>query len=133
MRYYDVYLDQRVVGKAEVEEEGLYYRIRCQCELHGEEIYKLMISTGAEPVLIGVCAPQGRFFGLDRKIPIKRVGKEIRMFYVVLREEETCGIFVPLSADRPFDAMENLCNARFRIRDGVPGLVISQQGDVNRH
>ncbi len=121
---YDVILGSESIGKAQVEKEGLYYRISCRCRLSGEVAYKVHALCGEKCEDLGLLVPQNGAFTLTTRLPIKRLGEGQLQFKAVPRHPKTEGKFVPISADEPFSYLSRLENAYMQIRDGRIGVVL---------
>ena len=125
--YYDVYLNQEIVGGVNVTEEGLYYRISCRCTLD-EGIYRLIAYFENTSVQIGVCVPQGSDYILEKKIPIKQLNKEIKAFQIISKDTVS-GQLIPISDDKPFEGIQELEHARFEeYNDCLCIRIMSQSG-----
>ena len=119
---YSIFSGDEEIGKAQVQRQGLYYHIRCRCRLTGEVRYKLLVSCGENTADLGLCVPQETDFGVDTKIPIKRLGEGSMSFHLVPKHMR--GIFVPVSSDKPFDYICQLENARLAKCNGVVGVIL---------
>ena len=125
MQEFDIYLDGRVVGTAYVNREGLYYKFRCSCMFGEKGIYKLIVRCGQQKESLGICLPQGESFGLEKRVPVKRLGEGTMQFTAVSQNAGSPERFVPLQEETPFEWISKLKKARFEIREGIMGLVIS--------
>ena len=121
---YDVMLGTESIGKAQVQKEGLYYRISCRCHLSGEVPYKVQVKCGDKCVDLGLLVPQNGAFILTTRLPVKRLGEGVPEFRAVPRHPKYEGEFVPISADEPFSYLSRLENAYMQIRDGQIGIVL---------
>ena len=123
---YDVILGSESIGKAQVEREGLYYRISCRCRLSGEVPYKVNAACGDKCEDLGLLVPQSGAFVLTARLPAKRLGEGKLEFRAVPRTPKSEGKFVPISADEPFSYLSRLENAYLQFREGQPGVVIKE-------
>lgn len=121
---FDVCLGDKPVGKAYVERQGLYYRIRCRCGLTGEVIHKVLVSCGTMEENLGILVPMGGEFGLDTRIPVKRLGEGKLTFRIMPRHAELKGRFIPLSPEEPFRYISRLKDAHLEKRNGKIGIVL---------
>lgn len=119
---YPVLLGEEEIGKVTVFPQGLYYRISCRCRLTGEVIYKLAAARDGERVSLGVCVPMEGLFGLETRLPKKRLGEKAPEFWVIPKGGELPG-FVPLSPEEPFSYICRLKNAYLANKDGKIGVV----------
>ena len=123
---YPVFFGKDPVGKVQVQKQGLYYRFFCRCQISGDVVCRLVASIGDARENLGVVVPSGDGFGLEKSIPVKRLGQGTPEFRLVPRHETAVGIFVPLSPEEPFAYIRNLKNAYFERRYGQAGIVIKE-------
>lgn len=126
MDRYDILLGQDPVGKAEVCVEGLYYRFRCQCELSGQVMYRLVVLCGGKQENLGVLIPVGDSFGLETKLAVKRLGKGKLEFRLLPKHARLDGRFVPLTPEEPFTYIDKLRSAYLARKNGKVGLIIPE-------
>lgn len=120
----DIYMGNEVVGKAVIEKDGLYYHIVCRCRLSGEVIYRLIADCNGNQVDLGICVPYDNSFGLEKRIPVKKLGiGEIRI-KAVPKHEKTGDSFIPLRPEEPFSYLSQLERAYLAVQGGVTGVVI---------
>ena len=81
---------------------------------------------GGKQENLGVCIPLGSFFGLEKKIPCKRLDRGIPEFFLTPRDPGTQGKFVPVYPEEPFAYMSRLKGAFLEIRDGQMGVVLQE-------
>ena len=81
---YEIRLGSSSVGCVTVERQGLYYRFHCQCNLKG--MYRLVVSCGGKQEDLGTLIPSGGVFGLEKRIPVKRLGEGTPEFELVTKE-----------------------------------------------
>ena len=124
---YEVYLGDKRVGTVEVARQGLYYRFRCRCSLSGEVICKLVVTCGGREENLGVLVPEGDGFGLETRLPVKRLGDGEMKFRVVPRHTGVTGNFVPLAPEEPFAYITRLKDAYLEKRDGQVGIVFAER------
>ena len=118
---YGVYLGDTQVGKLQIIQEGLYYRLICRCQVPENMVYRLFAVTESGRENLGVVVPEGDGCVLQRKIPATRLQKGSR-FLLSARGEEECGKFVPVYPEEPFSYIAQLGNAFLEVRNGQPGL-----------
>lgn len=123
---YEILLANQPIGTAFVKREGLYYSFRCCCRLSGDVIYKLMVSCGDNKESLGVCVPRGNSFGLETRLPVKRLGEGSMAFFATPRHMELKGRFVPIRAEEPFAYIDRLQTACLEIRDSQVGIVLPE-------
>lgn len=123
--YYGVYLGNHPVGKVQVVKEGLYYRFICRCQLSGSGMYRLFAACGEKNENLGLVVPIEDGFGLDTRIPSKRLGSG-KMEFCLRPKQTTSGHFVPIYPEEPFSYIENLKDGFLSIQNGQPGLLITK-------
>ena len=121
---YPLYKGTAQLGKVQLLRKGLYYEICCRCQRPGDSIYRLVAHAGDRKLSLGVLAPMGVGFGLDRKEPVSHFGPGELSFSLVPAHQPLEGHFVPLSPTEPFAYLSRLKEARFTTRSGQPGLLI---------
>ena len=123
---YEVRLGQTPIGKAQVLRQGLYYRVTCHCRLTGEVMYRLIIHCGGHDESLGVLIPMGGSFGLETKLPVKKVGEGKLDFFVLPKHPQKEGKFVPIYPEEPFSYISRLKDAHLEVRNGQTGVVIPE-------
>ena len=123
---YDIRRGGQVVGTATVEKQGLYYRIRCRCDISGEGMRRIVVTCGDAREDLGICVPTDGKFGLEKKLPCKRFTSGTPDFLLLPKYPDAKGKFVPVYPDEPFAYMARLKDAYLQIRDGQPGIVIAE-------
>ena len=124
---FDIQLGGISVGTAWVSKTGLYYHISCDCNLTGEVRYKI-IATGTDGACdLGLCVPKGNNFGLEIRLPIKRLGTGELKFKAVPKHQPVSGMFIPLSPDEPFRYIQMLKNSFLTEKEGKRGIMLPCQ------
>lgn len=122
-----IMLEDRSVGMAEVNREGLYYHFRCICCLPKDHRYMILVNCGGMQQSLGVCTPREDGLGLEKRLPVKRVGDGRLEFQAVLKESESQGDFYPVNRGKPFLYISQLPKAYFTIHNGQAGIVIKDR------
>lgn len=123
--FYSVYLGKHLVGKVQVVKEGLYYRFICRCQLSGGGMYRLFAACGDKNESLGLVVPMGDGFGIDTRIPAKRLGSG-KMEFCLRPKQTISGHFVPIYPEEPFTYIENLKDGFLSIQNGQMGLMIAE-------
>ena len=105
----DIYDSENIIGKAEVEKTGLYYRIQCSCKLPKEQVFRIFTETSTGVYNLGVCIPNGDVATIVTNIPIRRLGSEPRKFYTVCGTNKGCDYYES-SETTPFLHLDELRN-----------------------
>lgn len=121
---YDIFLERQAVGYAQLEKQGLYYRIQCSCNLPAPGPYRIEAASADRSIDLGICVRQDSEFTLVKRVPIKQLAEEPLSFRVITGESKQEGDFYPVKEDAPFDQLGFLMNARLCNRDGQTGVII---------
>ncbi len=124
---YDLTMGSQTVGHVHVEKQGLYYHFSCRCKLGGDVMHKLVVHCGGREENLGVCIPMDGMFGVEKKIPAKRLGQGTPQFQLLPKHEEKKGKFVPVYPEEPFSYLSKLENAFLETRNGQIGVVIADK------
>lgn len=113
-------------GKATVEKQGLYYHFSCRCKLSGEVMHHLVVTCGGKQEDLGVCVPMDGQFGVEKRIPCKRLGEGTPEFSLLPKHEKMEGKFVPIYPEEPFSYMARLKDAFLETQAGQLGIVLKE-------
>ena len=119
----------RAVGKCRIQKNGLYYHFNCRCELVSHQVCRLQVSCAGKRTDIGVLIPSDNCILLEKRIAAKhfQVGQpELTLMVSGEIGIEEC--FIPVREDVPMPCLQLLQKARFAVRDGVPGILITEKG-----
>ena len=128
--YYPVYFGKEQAGKVQVIRQGLYCRFQCRCRLTGDVVCRLHVRCGDRWESLGVVVPMDGGFGLDTRLPAKRLG-EGELAFQLLPKHETplAGKFVPISPEEPFAYIARLKES-FLVRQGEQVGIVIRDCDV---
>lgn len=121
---YDVYYRNRVFGRLYMEVNGLYYKISFQFK-SVDKVLRLIDRCDNGDISVGICAQTQKGFGIEKKIPVKRLGIGAHHFELVPAECNADAYFIELFEEKNCEAVTQLENARFCLRNGKPGLMIT--------
>lgn len=119
---YDIYLADERIGQANVAQQGLFYKIRCRCNLSGEVRFHVRVTGSAGEEDLGLLVPEGKDFCLSGSVAVKKLGEGLR-FCVMPRRPEHEGVFVPLRADEPFAYIMRLRECVLANKNGQVGVL----------
>ena len=114
------------VGKATVEQQGLYYKISCRCRLTGNGMCRLMVACNGKQEDLGTLVPMDGAFGLEKRIPVKRLGEGTPEFLLMSKESVRKEKFVPVYPEEPFSYLSRLQDAYLARRNGQLGIMIRE-------
>ena len=83
---YDITHEGAPVGSAQMEKQGLYYVFSCRCRLPEEGLYRIHAVNGETREDLGICIPVDGVFGMDKKVPQKRIGEGMLTFELVPKD-----------------------------------------------
>ena len=121
---YEVRLGTAVAGKVQISRQGLYYHVICRCEIAGDTVYRLAVTSGNRKEYLGVVVPEESGYILDKRIPVKRFGDGEPAFTLIPRHDSLPGTFVPLSPEEPFRYIEKLKDSFLARQGGKTGIII---------
>ncbi len=121
---YGVTFGSQMAGKVQVQRQGLYYRFICRCQLTGDVVCRLQVTCGSRRESLGIVVPMGDGFGLDTKLPVKRIGEGQMTFSLVPKHEVAAGTFYPIYPEEPFGYIARLKDAYLSRKEGQIGVVI---------
>ena len=125
-REYSVFWKGNTVGTVRLEQQGLYWQLRCRCCLPEAEPYRLVAETQNRTESMGILVPEGGQFCLDTRVSTKRLGTEPLHFRVTDAQAKQ-GQFVPVIPEEPVSCIDRLGQARLVHRDGVCGLLLPEE------
>lgn len=105
---YGVYFGNQLAGKVQVLRQGLYYGFHCRCQLTGEVVCRLYVTCGKNRESLGVVVPMDDGFGLDTRLPKKRLGEGKMEFLLIPKHDIPQGRFVPIYPEEPFAYLARL-------------------------
>ena len=126
-RNYAVTIRGTPVGKVLVQRQGLYYHISCRCQLKGDTIYRLVVTSGSASVNLGVVIPVDKGFVLNTKLPVKKIGEGELAFSLCTKQDEASGTFIPITPEEPFAYISRLKDSFLTLQDGQTGIFDSKK------
>lgn len=85
-------------------------------------VYRLEVRCGEKQENLGVVVPVEDGFGLDTRLPVKRLGEGEMTFTLIPKHEPSRGQFVPIYPEEPFGYITRLKDAYLVRKDGVLGV-----------
>ena len=123
---YSVSVGGKEAGKVQVVKDGLYYRVSCRAQLYGSVMYRLAAVTEGRRENLGILAPVGGGYGLDRKIPCSHLNLEGLEFLLLPSHEPMEGKFVPMSPEEPFQYLEKLKDVYLKRQNDRIGVIVPE-------
>ena len=128
---YYVLSGDETIGKVLVQRQGLYYHFHCRCAITGAVKYKLLANCGENTVDLGLCIPHSDGFGMDTKLPIKRLGDGELTFRLIPKHNKPEGEFIPVTPEEPFGYIQKLQQAHLAEQDGLMGIMVGEDQNSN--
>ena len=121
---HEVFFGTQQVGRVQVTRQGLYYRFVCRCRLAGDVLCRLQVICGDEQENLGVVVPMDGGFGLDTKIPAKRLGQGEMTFRLLPKHEVPGQTFIPICPEEPFAYITRLKDSFLIRKNGQAGILL---------
>ena len=83
---YEIEYQGKPVGRVRTERQGLYHCFHCRCLLPDDGMYRIHVLGGDKREDLGICIPVEGKFGMDKKIPRKRLGEGELTFRLVPKD-----------------------------------------------
>ena len=122
---YGVYFGREQMGTVRVMRQGLYYQFICRCRLTGGAVCRLLVRCGNNQENLGVVVPIADEFGLETRLPIKRLGEGTMVFSLHPKHEKSEGTFVPIYPAEPFAYIARLKESFLISQNGIPGIKVA--------
>ena len=123
---YDIFMGKEVVGTAQVERQGLYYRFVCHCKLSGAVMCRVTVSCNGHHENLGILMPCGDGFALATKLAAKKLAKGKWVFRVLPKHQCSDRKFIPVYPEEPFAYLTRLKNAFLEVQNGQVGVMIME-------
>ena len=125
---YEILEEGRSVGTVSVFQCGLYYRFLCHCGAP----HRITVSCGGKNTELGLCVPTGTGFGIDTRIPAKKIGNGELAFFAQVEKSGKEEIFFPVSGLEPCTCIEKLRYARIAEKNGQLGVLIPYGNEISK-
>ena len=119
-----VYFGGQAVGKVRVSKQGLYYHFSCRCRIGTEIVCRLVVSCGEKRENLGIVVPTDGGFGLETKLPVKRLGEGRMEFLLIPKHDVSVGQAVRVYPEEPFAYISRLKGAYLVKQKGQPYIVM---------
>ena len=94
--------------------------------MSGDVVCRLTVDCCGKQENLGIVVPTDDGFGLDTRVPVKRIGEGNMAFFLLPRHETAMGTFVPICPEEPFAYIRRLKGAYFERRYGQAGAVLTE-------
>lgn len=122
--WFAVHCGNTAVGKVRVTQQGLYYCFSCRCRVAGDAVYRLTVCCADKRENLGILVPVGGGFGIDTKLPAKRLGAGEMTFFLTPKHDAVEGQIVPVYPEEPFAYISRLKDAYLIKRNGKQCIAV---------
>lgn len=123
--HYDIYFGSQVVGHAQLEKEGLYYRVLGNCEMQESGMYKLQIQNGNTVVKTVTCIPHNGAYAAETRVPVKQLEKG-DIHFLLTEKNQSHFRQAEVHPDQEFPYMALLEQAILAAGEEHPTIVIKE-------
>lgn len=123
---YDVFWEGKAVGTASFEKEGLYWKIRCCCDIPDDVPYQVTLKAGEE-IDMGLLVREENGYCLTKRIAMKRIGDMQPSLMASPRRAKALEAFQPIISDEPFSYIEKIKNTKLETKDETVGIMVAQE------
>lgn len=117
MTKYPIYYCDQVVGNAQMDKQGLFYVIRCKCNLPQDRLYKVLITSKDDTFDLGICTRSDKGIGLVTRISANTL-KSTELRFTVEPEQHEIKKMYAVSENSEFPDLEIIYKAKFLRREG---------------
>lgn len=126
VKIYDLIHQGKCIGNVKVERSGLYYNISCVCRPETTGIHRIIAASDSAEVDLGICVPMASAFGLETKVPIKKLGDDRLVFWIIHNDCRAQETFAEIHENEPFEFLSRLDCAKLIHRHGQAGVLLKQ-------
>ena len=119
---YQILFENKSVGCAQIQKEGMYYRVHCSCALPDNGIYRIIAEDGCNITDLGICVPEGHQFALSARVACKNLKLDNLSFQLVCNTRRRRS--VPVAVDTELAYLDKLETARLQITNGRAEILI---------
>lgn len=112
MMEYPIYYAGNRVGNAVLEKQGMFYKIRCHCDIQVDKLTKIQMNIEGDALDLGICLKCQNGIGLSTRINTKILEGKNPSFSVHT-DDESEGILNPISENAPFAYLEYISQGKF--------------------
>lgn len=90
-------------------------------------IYRLTVTCGKNRENLGILIPENGSFVLNTKLAVKKIGEGELFFALKPNQDNHTEKFIPIYPEEPFSYISRLKESFLMVRDGQPGIRITQK------
>ncbi len=121
---YPVFFAGSQVGKASVTQEGMFWRVRCQCKASADVPFAIQANWGTETLDLGLCAKSGEELTLTTRINRKKTPQGRPVFRMFAKHRNIADLFAPIRPEEPFAYISKLKDAYLICKGDQKGIMI---------
>ena len=87
---------------------------------------RLWMVCGDKKEDMGILVPMDDGFGMNTKVPVKRIGEGTPEFILTMKHDRMSGVFVPIYPEEPFAYISKLKNAYLVKQEGKTGICFTE-------
>lgn len=110
MLKYAIYYQDIVAGHAELEKQGMYYRVCCKCDKSDDAGFRIQMQAGEKTLDLGICIHAEGGIGIITRVPVREVNGSELHFRLI---NETSDELFEITAEEPFLKLSELDHAKF--------------------
>lgn len=117
MKRFPIFCAEKTVGYASLEKQGMFYKLRCYCDLPQDQQSNIIMTVNKISVDLGICARVEKGIGMVTRIPCSILTDAEPVFTVKQEQTDNQTIYA-VSEDSAFPALEGLAEASFIRKEG---------------
>lgn len=126
MKHYEVFYKDNIVGTVCINQIGLYTELECQCTFPQDGLYRIVATHRSGRIDMGICLRDGDIYVIKAKIPSKYIVYDDLKFCAFVNAQKDDATFLPVEAGVQFDHIAEIMHAKFCVREGRKGVLISE-------
>lgn len=126
---YPIFMAGEESGRAVVTQEGMFWRIRCRCNLSADIPCTVQARWGEKIIDLGLCAKEGDSIGLTARLNRKTVPAGKPVFCIAVKHRQSLESFIPICPQEPFAYIAKLKYAYLVNKAGKLGIAVRDQND----
>lgn len=114
MKKYPIFFSEQQIGHAQIEKQGMFYKIRCFCNINNSQTNRIYIVCGSIKIDLGVCIPMEKGIGLTARMPSDQINIDSASFIMINTSQSKDELF-PVKEGVAFDQIHQLHRGRFKL------------------
>ena len=119
--------DGNCVGKVWVTSEGMYWLVKCFCDIAIENVYAVTAKENGNTKELGICVPRRNGPSIVARVPKREINMTSASFYLSCKETAGKNEIFSLDPDMPLCCISQLDRAFLQI--GVGGACLRVQSN----